>query len=206
MNPSSETLLEHLDEYLLVRNDLACHDNDSKMINIITNNWSQDDYDAYINFINDKDTKLKTFTRKDLTCIKYFIKVSNIQLQLSENPDTMVNIMNNNWSNEIKEQYMRYQLSINNFERDMNLNKLEMYQEISFFIVGKKSDTIAGCIKLIDGYYMNIYDFINRDKFLLSEIVFTNLDALRARCDKVGYYPKKQAKGEFFRLLMQHLH
>ena len=81
------------------------------------------------------------------------------------------------------------------------MSHLEIFQDIAMNLVGKTGKTIAECKKLLQGIFIHIQDYINRDYALIYE----KKSQLIKRCRKIGFFPKKQAKSDGLRDLLEKL-
>jgi hypothetical protein len=146
------------------------------------------------------------FTTGDLNCLKYFclrhypdlwevIKIMSDDQKLKH--------LNSDCSDEIFYAFDDFLSRVQLLEQSLNSNKLSAFQDIAEYLVGVRPVSINDCRIVTTGYYINIFDYVDRTNHRKREIVFRSLNLLRDRCKEVGFYPIKRAKSKNFQLLLQ---
>lgn len=142
--------------------------------------------------------------------VKYFLHLNffeenYINWFMSLSDKRKLYIIENEWTPRDRNDVRRFLKKIKKFEDALSNNRLKVYQEICFFVFGVRPISITDCRAMFQNVFVNIYDYLNRDQFDKSEIIFETKRDLFLRCEKVGFFPRKQAKLKNFKLLLKQL-
>jgi len=80
-------------------------------------------------------------------------------------------------------------------------SKLEIVQELCQNLLGDQSDTVTGCLELLKGTYINIFDYVDGNY----EKTCDSVQELRKRCRERGFFNREKAKNENLRPLLKKL-
>jgi len=119
---------------------------------------------------------------------------------LSHNNEKRERVICNNWSSLEFNKLLTFLQNVDNLEFSFEDDPVTAYTKICLFYNNIVPKSINDAQNIMSKTFVSIYDYIQGIKR-----IFSNRQQLINHCNEYGYYPKKQAKSQNLKILLQHL-